>query len=145
MRAAIYCRVSTDDQEKEGTSLKTQLEACLTYCQQKGYNVVHQYQETYSGLTLERPKLTKLREIIRSNEVDILVVYCLDRLSRDPYQGVTVFQELESYNVTLEAVTETVESSEVGKLISYIRHFASKLEAEKIRERTLRGKQARLK
>jgi hypothetical protein len=32
--AAIYCRVSTDNQEREGTSLKTQLEACLKYCQE---------------------------------------------------------------------------------------------------------------
>ena len=43
----------------------------------------------------------------------------------------------------LDAVTETVDSSELGKLISYIRGFVSKLEAEKIRERTMRGRRAR--
>ena len=32
MKAAIYCRVSTEGQEQDGTSLKTQLEACLKYC-----------------------------------------------------------------------------------------------------------------
>ena len=53
--------------------------------------------------------------------------------------------ELEKHNVSLEAVTETVDSSELGKLISYIRGFASKLEAEKIRERTMRGKAAYVK
>ena len=37
MKAAIYCRVSTEDQEREGTSLQTQLEACLAYCEQKGH------------------------------------------------------------------------------------------------------------
>jgi len=73
------------------------------------------------------------------------VVYCLDRLSRDPTDGVILTQELEKHNVTLEAVTKTVESTDLGKLISYIRGFASKLEAEKIRERTMRGKIARLK
>ena len=36
-KAAIYCRVSTDNQESEGTSLPTQLEACLKHCQDKGY------------------------------------------------------------------------------------------------------------
>jgi len=40
MRTAIYCRVSTEDQEKEGTNLQTQLEACLRYCQEKGYEVL---------------------------------------------------------------------------------------------------------
>ena len=55
MNAAIYCRVSTDDQEKEGTSLTTQLEACQKYCQDKGYTVVKRFSETYSGITLDRP------------------------------------------------------------------------------------------
>lgn len=45
--AAIYCRVSTEDQEREGTSLQTQLEACLAYCQQKGYQVVRRLSESY--------------------------------------------------------------------------------------------------
>ena len=142
--AAIYCRVSTDDQEKEGTSLQTQLEACVSYCNDKGYDVAYRFSEAYSGLTLERPKLNELRELVRAEAIDVLVVYCLDRLGRDPTHGVILTQELEKHGVTLEAVTETVDSTELGKLISYIRGFASKLEAEKIKERTLRGKKARL-
>jgi site-specific DNA recombinase len=142
---AIYSRVSTEDQEREGTSLQTQLEACLKYCQDKGYNVAYQFTEAYSGLTLERPKLNELRELVRVGNIDVIVVYCLDRLSRDPTHGVILTQELEKHHVILEAVTETVESTELGKLINYIRGFASKLEAEKIRERTMRGKRARVK
>jgi len=141
--AAIYCRVSTDNQETEGTSLQTQLEACLNYCQDKDHNVVYRFSEAYSGLTLERPKLNELRELVRAGDIDVIVVYCLDRLSRDPTHGVILTQELEKHNVTLEAVTETIDSSELGKLISYIRGFASKLETEKIRERTMRGKKAK--
>lgn len=143
--AAIYCRVSTDDQEKEGTSLKTQLEACIDYCLSKGYQVAYQFSESYSGLTLDRPVLNELMDLVRADELDRLAVYCLDRLSRDPTHGVILMQELEKHNVVLEAVTETVDSSEIGKLISYIRGYASKLEAEKIKERTMRGKRARLK
>ena len=141
--AAIYCRVSTDNQEREGTSLQTQLEACRNYCQDKGYDVAYRFSEAYSGLMLERPKLNELRELVRNGQVDVVVVYCLDRLSRDPTHGVILTQELEKHDVTLESVIETVDSSELGKLISYIRGFASKLEAEKIRERTIRGKKAR--
>ena len=58
--AAIYCRVSTEDQEREGTSLQTQLEVCLNYCKDKSYNVAYCFSEAYSGLTLERPKLNEL-------------------------------------------------------------------------------------
>ncbi len=144
MKTAIYCRVSTDHQETEGTSLKTQLEACQKYCQDNGYTVKYSFKEAYSGLTLDRPELNELRELVRNGYIDGIVVYCLDRLSRDPTHGVILTQELEKYNVTLEAVSETVDSSELGKLINYIRGFASKLEAEKIRERTMRGKSAYL-
>jgi site-specific DNA recombinase len=140
--AAIYCRVSTEDQEKEGTSLQTQLEACLKYCQDKGYDVAYRFSEAYSGLTLERPKLSELRELIRDERIDVVVVYCLDRLSRDPTHGVILTQELEKHNVSLEAVTEDIDKTEFGKLITYIRGFASKLETEKIKERTMRGKKA---
>ncbi len=145
VKAAIYCRVSTEDQEKEGTSLQTQLEACLKYCQDKGYQVARKFSETYSGLTLDRPKLTELRDMVRNNGIDVIVVYCLDRLSRDPAHGAMLFQQLEEHNVKLEAVTETIENTDLGRLISYIRGFASKVEAEKIRERTMRGKLARVK
>ena len=143
--AAIYCRVSTDNQEAEGTSLQTQLENCLTYCTGKGYDVSYRFSEAYSGLSLERPELDKLRELVRTEVIDVIVCYSLDRLSRDPVHGVILTQELEKHHVGLKAVTETVDSTEVGKLITYIRGFAAKLEAEKIKERTMRGKKERMK
>ena len=118
---------------------------CLDYCHEKGYEVSHRFSEAYSGLTLDRPKLRELQELIRAGYVDVIVIYCLDRITRDPTHGVILTQEFERLNVALEAVTEDISNSELGKLISYIRGFASKLEAEKIRERTMRGKMAYLK
>jgi site-specific DNA recombinase len=143
MSAAVYCRVSTENQEQEGTSLQTQLEACLKYCHDKGYEVAYRFSETYSGLSLERPELERVRELVRNEQIEVVVCYSLDRLSRDPGHGVIITQELEKHGVKLETVTEDVDNSELGKLISYIRGYASKVEAEKIRERTMRGKRAR--
>lgn len=141
---AIYCRVSTENQEVDGTSLETQREACLKYCQERGYQVTHQFIETASGLTLQRPKLDKLRQLVRNEDIKGVVIHCLDRISRDPTHGVILTQELEKHNVTLEAVTEDIDSSELGKLITYIRQYAANLEAEKIRERTGRGIRSRV-
>jgi site-specific DNA recombinase len=136
MKVAIYCRVSTEGQEQDGTSLQTQLEACLEYCNVKRYEVAYKFSEAWSGLSLERPKLTELREVIRSEQIDAMVVYSLDRFSRDPVHGVILMQELEKHEVLLEAAIENVDNSEVGKLVFYIKGYAAKLDAERRRDAT---------
>ena len=143
MRAILYCRVSTEDQEREGTSLQTQLEACRNYCKEEGYQVAEQFSETMSGLTLDRPKLDALRDLVRSGQIDIVVVNSLKRLSRNPNHGVIIQNEFEKHHVTLEAVTETVDGSRVGKLMTYIRQWASEQEIEDFKDRSRRGKKAR--
>lgn len=144
MKAAIYCRVSTDDQQKEGTSLQTQIKACLKYCHEKGYQVDRKFTETFSGLVLERPELAKLRDVIRGDEVDVIVVYCLDRVSRNATHGVILRDELDKHHIMLESVTEDIDKSPLGEAITYLRGTFAQIEAEKIKERTIRGKVARL-
>ncbi len=144
MKAAVYCRVSTDNQEREGTSLQTQLENCVSYCQGKGYDLSYRFSEAYSGVSLERPELDRLRELVRAEAIDVVVCHSLDRLTRDPSHGVIITQELEKHRVTLEAVIEDVDNSELGKLINYIKGFAAKLDWERRREATMRGKRAKV-
>jgi site-specific DNA recombinase len=145
MKAAIYCRVSTEDQEREGTSLDSQLEACLRKAHELSYEAPEEFTilETYSGLSLDRPKLSQLRQWVRDKEVDAVIAYTLDRLSRDPVHFIILQGELERADVELVLVTETIDSSDMGKLITYIKGYAAKLEAEKIRERTMRGARQR--
>jgi len=107
--------------------------------------VVNRLNETYSGLTLERPMLAELRELVRSSQLDVIVIYCLDRLSRNATHGVIIRDELDKNDVILESVTEDINTSPLGEAITYLRGTFSQIEAEKIRERTMRGKQARLK
>ncbi|MFC1969430.1 recombinase family protein [Chloroflexota bacterium] len=143
MSVATYCRVSTDNQESEGTSLQTQLEACLDYCQQKGYEVSHRFSEAYSGLTLDRPKLNELRELVRNEQIDAVIIYSLDRLSRNATHGVILRDEFEKHHIILESATEDIEKGPLGEAITYLRGTFSQIEAEKIKERTMRGKRAR--
>ena len=84
MRAVIYCRVSGDSQERDGTSLDTQKEAALAYCRKKGYTLWRQFVGVESGLIIDRPILGELRELVRRQEIDVVVVYSSDRCSRDP-------------------------------------------------------------
>ena len=145
-RTAIYCRVSTEDQEREGTSLDSQLKACQDKAQELGYEISEDYtiRETYSGLSLDRPKLDQLRQWVRDREVDVVIAYTLDRLSRDPVHFIILQEELERNGIGLVLVTEDLDNSDLGLLITHIKGYAAKLEAEKIRERTMRGKRERI-
>ena len=130
---------------RKGQAFRPRWSLCLNYCLDKGYKVTQRFSEAFSGLTLDRPKLQKLRNTIRANDVDVVVVYCLDRLSRNATHGVILRDELDKHNVLLESVTEDIDKSPLGEAITYLRGTFAQIEAEKIKERTMRGKQARLK
>ena len=83
-RAAIYLRVSSAQQEQDGTSLESQEERCRRYAAERGLTVeeAHVYREVYSGAVLhERPKLAALRQAAREHRIDVVVSYAVDRLA----------------------------------------------------------------
>ena len=87
MRAIVYSRVSTDAQERHGTSLDTQERACLDFARQQGWRVVETIRDTASGYTLDRPGMGRVRRLIRENAADVVVSYAVDRLARDEFLG----------------------------------------------------------
>lgn len=147
MKTAIYCRVSTEDQEKEGTSLDSQLDACLAKIEELGYDNSEPYiiQEVWSGLTLDRPKLDLLRDRVMRKEIDTILVHSTDRLSRDPVHLLLLAEEFEKAGATLLFVTEPLDNTIEGQLLGFVKGWASKVEAVKLRERTMRGRKSRAK
>jgi site-specific DNA recombinase len=146
-RAAIYCRVSTPGQEQDGTSLGTQEERDRSHAEARGYTVDESYiyREVFTGTELwQRPKLTALRDAIRRGLIDVVVVYAIDRLARDPVHLGVLLSEAEYAGVLVEFVTEPLDDSPEGQLIRFVRGYAAKVEHEKIKERSQRGKLARL-
>ncbi len=146
LRAAIYSRVSTDKQEDEGTSLETQEAGCIRHCQAKGYSIVTSLviKEVFTGTVYrERPLLTKLREAVRNHEIDVLVIYAYDRLSRDPVHLGVLMDEFDHENIVLESVTEPTEQGPIGQFVLFARGMAAKIEVEKFKERSARAKRFR--
>ncbi len=143
--AALYTRVSTDNQEAEGTSLDSQQQACLAKAIAEGYQVPENltFIETYSGLTLDRPELTKLRAIARDDPMAAVIAYSPDRLCRNGEDILTLAKEFKAHGVKLIFVKEKWDDTLNGKLIAFILGWASEFEAAQIRERTMRGKRAR--
>jgi len=143
-RAAIYARVSSEQQEQDGTSLDTQLAACREYAAKQGYEVVAEYREVFTGVNLwDRRELTALRESMRRGEVDVVIAYAIDRLSRDPVHLGVILSEADHYGAAVEFVTEPLDNSPEGQLIRFVRGYAAKVEHEKFRERSMRGRRAR--
>jgi len=143
--AAIYCRVSTKGQADAGTSLTTQIEACRQYAAQHGYTVVAEEAEDASGATLDRPGLDRLRDLAAQGHINALVIYALDRLSRDDTNTLVVVKELRGADVQLECVTQQFEDTPTGRFLLSILAAAAQLERATILERTRRGRERRVK
>jgi len=148
MRAAIYARVSTEAQE-EGSSLDSQVEECMRAAKDLGYEVPASFifREVYSRAELwNRPLLSQMREeLVTQRRVDAVFSLATDRLSGDPVHLLILLEEADRHGVRILFVTEPYDDSEEGKLIQYVRGYAAKVEREKIKERTLRGKFAKVK
>jgi site-specific DNA recombinase len=142
MRAAIYARVSTDDQEKEGTSLQSQTEACINKAKELGLEVPETYlfRETFSGLTDERPQLAALRKLAKSDELKAVIVYSPDRLSRKGEDILAIVKEFTVLGVKITFVNMQFEDNITGKLLGFVLGWSSEFEAAQIKERTMRGK-----
>jgi site-specific DNA recombinase len=145
-KAVVYCRVSTRKQEDEGTSLGSQEAACIAHAETLGYTVDDVVREVWSGGELwDRPKLTELRQRLKTDQINALVVHATDRLSRNATHLAILVEECDRHNVELLFVTEPLENTAEGALIRYVKGYAAQIEREKIRERNMRGKHARVK
>jgi site-specific DNA recombinase len=147
MKAAIYCRVSTEDQGREGTSLQSQREACVAKASNCGYEIADDliFKETFSGLTLERIQLSLLREKAKQGDFQAVIVYTPDRLCRNGEDILAIAKELKSLGIKLLFVKEQWDDTLNGKLIGFMLGWSSEFEAAQIKERTQRGKQTLLK
>ncbi|HEX7312446.1 MAG TPA: recombinase family protein [Pyrinomonadaceae bacterium] len=139
-QAVVYCRVSTDKQEENGTSLESQAAAGVKHAESLGYTA-HVVKEQHTGRELwERPKLSEVRAELRAGKYQALVIHSLDRLSRKNVHRAIIADECDRANVTLISVTEDIDDSPEGQFMQAVRGYLAEAELEKIRERCVRGK-----
>lgn len=140
-RAAIYARVSTDEQAEKGYSLPSQLEACRRYAEQNGLRVVAEFKDDYSGAKLERPEFSKLRDMVRMGELEAVIIYCTDRLTRNLAHSLILRDEFDRAGVERHSVIRGKSSDGAeSRMVENIEGVFAEYEREKIRERTMRGK-----
>jgi site-specific DNA recombinase len=142
MKAAIYLRVSTEQQAEAGSSLDSQKEACLNYASNRGYNVSDRIfvERGYTGTKLDRPELNRLLDYVQKEQIDVLIVWKLDRFSRnDTVQGM-IYYMLDQAGVQLESVVEgKIENTPIGHFMRHVYGFVAEQEHHDIFLRTSRG------
>ena len=139
-RVALYCRVSTDLQEKEHT-IESQLEALRAYAQNKGYQVVAEYlDDGHSGATLKRPGLDQLRDALSSGDFDLVLFHSPDRLARKAVYQYLILDEMEQAGVKPDFLNCPVDESPESRMLLGMQGLFAEYERAKIMERTRRGK-----
>jgi site-specific DNA recombinase len=146
-RVAVYIRWSTDEQS-EGTTLEVQTEKCAKWMDAaKSWTLNRDLvfvDDGYSGSIIERPGLTRLRALIQAGEVDCVVVYRLDRLSRNIVHTVNLVLEEWKDRCCLYSATEEFNTdTPMGKMAFGLLALFAQFERESIRERTVGGKRKR--
>lgn len=147
-RAAIYTRVSTREQAKEGYSIGEQEERLKAYAVSRGYDVVKVFTDPgYSGSNMKRPGLENMVDSIKQGYLDIVLVYKLDRLSRSQKDTLYLIEEIFLKNtVDFISISESFDTStSFGRAMIGILSVFAQFEREQIRERSLMGREARAK
>jgi site-specific DNA recombinase len=112
-RCAIYTRVSTDDGlDQDFNSLDAQREAAEAYVKsqaQEGWRLIRESFDDggFSGGSMNRPALQRLLDVIRSGQVDTIVVYKVDRLTRSLADFAKLVELFEEHKVTFVSVTQS--------------------------------------
>jgi len=145
--AASYARVSSDRQ-KEQQTIVSQRAALLEYAQAHQYTLAPEWQfedDGYSGGTLVRPGLERLRDLIAEGVIARVLIYDPDRLSRNYAYQVLLLEEFARHGTEVEFLKAPPADTPEHKLLLQFKGMIAEYERAQIAERTRRGKRYRAK
>ena len=135
MKAAIYARVSTLDQEPEN-----QLRELRQYVEARGWTAQEYVDHGVSGAKDRRPALDRLVRDAMRRRLDVLICWRLDRLGRNLKHLVTLLEELQSMGVSFVSLGEGIDcTTPAGKLQLHILAALAEFERARIAERVKAG------
>src|SRR5436853_1534035 len=145
--AAIYARVSSDRQ-KENHMIASQAEALKEFARTHSYMVPGEWtfeDEGYSGAILARPGLERLRDLAAEGQIQAVLVYAPDRLSRKYAYQVLLMEEFSRHGVETIFLKSAAAETPEERLLLQFQGMIAEYERAQIAERTRRGKRYRAK
>lgn len=144
--AAVYARVSTEEQAQRGYSLQGQIEACRQKAAELGASAIDEFiDDGVSGATLERPAMNRLREGVREKRYGVVVALDPDRLSRNLIDLLLLTDEIQRAGSRVVFVNMSWENTPEGVLFLSVRGAISQYEKAKILQRTMFGKRQKVR
>jgi site-specific DNA recombinase len=145
--AAIYARVSSDQQREEHT-IASQTSALIEFAKKHDLEVPREWvfeDEGYSGATLERPGLEHVRDLAAEGQIQVVLVYAPDRLSRKYAYQILLMEELARNGVETRFVNSPRGATPEDQLLVQFQGMIAEYERAQILERSRRGKRHRAK
>lgn len=134
-RAGLYARVSTTDQQ----TIQLQIRAMREYAARRGWTIAFEVKEVGSGAS-ERQLREKLLDAARRREIDVVLVWRLDRWGRSVADLLATLQELEHLGVGFVSLTEALDlTTPSGRAMAALLAVFAEFEREILRERVRAG------
>src|SRR5215217_2893338 len=142
----LYARVSTDEQASSGYSLAQQMEALREYAAREGYEVLEEVLDRgQSGASLARPGMDRVRDLVTTAHVSIVLAQDRDRFAREPAYLHLLKKEFEEHGTNLRSLNDRGDDSPEGQFTDDVLDVMAKFERAKTAERTRRGKHRKLR
>lgn len=135
MRAAVYARVSTAEQ-----TTANRLSELKQFVLQRGWQLTEFIDEGVSGVKASRPALDRLLSLARRRQIDVLVVWSLDRVGRSVKHLATLLDDLHALGVGFVSLREGLDwTTPSGRLQAQLLAIIAEFERERLRERVHAG------
>lgn len=138
-RVAIYTRVSTEDQAREGFSLAAQLKRLRAYCASQNWTIAAEYvDDGHSGRDLRRPAYQRVLQ--ERDSWDALLVLKMDRIHRNSRNFMGMMDDLRKWGKDFVSATESLDTSTAtGRFVADMLQRIAQLESEQTGERVFMG------
>src|SRR4249920_179966 len=144
---AIYARVSSEQQREENT-IASQTASLIEFAKSHDLEVPQEWvveDEGYSGATLERPGLERVRDLAAEGQIQVVLAYSPDRLSRKYAYQILLIEEFARHGVETVFVKSPQGDSAEDQLLVQFQGMIAEYERAQILERSRRGKRHRAK